>query len=212
MRRAGGPSRTFVEFGVGNGSQNNTKFLLKTGWTGLWIESGAAQVRVISRAFSDAIAAGQLTVLHKSVEPATIVGLFQRAKIPSEFDILSIDIDGHDYHVWAAIEGYRPRVVVVEYNSIFFPDVEWVAPYRAGWRWDRSRDFGASLKALERLGERKGYKLTGCNLAGVNAFFVREDLISDAFCGPFTAENHYEPPRYYLTMRRTGHRPASPGL
>ena len=208
MRRVGSPDKTFVEFGVGNGSQNNTKFLLTTGWGGLWIESDAPRVKVISRVFSDAIAAGRLTLLHESATPATIVGLLRRANIPREFDVLSIDIDGDDYHVWAAIEDYRPRIVVIEYNSIFFPDAEWVKPYKAGWRWDRSRDFGASLKSLERLGERKGYRLTGCNLAGVNAFFVREDLVSEEFCGPFTAEHHYEPPRYFLAARRAGHRPS----
>jgi hypothetical protein len=208
MRRVGSPDKTFVEFGVGNGSQNNTKFLLTTGWSGLWIESDAPRVKVISRVFSDAIAAGRLTLLHESATPATIVGFLRRANIPREFDVLSIDIDGDDYHVWAAIEDYRPRIVVIEYNSIFFPDAEWVKPYKAGWRWDRSRDFGASLKSLERLGERKGYRLTGCNLAGVNAFFVREDLVSEEFCGPFTAEHHYEPPRYFLAARRAGHRPS----
>jgi len=211
IRRVGTQSKVFVEFGVGNGSQNNTKFLLTTDWSGLWIESDARRVKVISLVFCDAIAAGQLTVLHESATPETIMALLPRANIPRDFDVLSIDIDGDDYHVWAAIEGYRPRIVVIEYNAIFFPDLEWVRPHSARWQCGRTRDFGASLKALERLGKLKGYSLIGCNLAGVNAFFVREDLISDAFCGPFTAETHYEPPRYYLTARRAGHRPSPAG-
>ena len=59
---------------------------------------------------------------------------------------------------------------------------------------------------MERLGAEKGYRLVGCSLAGVNAFFVREDLVADKFCAPFTAENHYEPPRYDLAGPN-GHRP-----
>jgi hypothetical protein len=49
-----------------------------------------------------------------------------------------------------------------------------------------------------------GYALVGCELCGTNAFFVRTDLVGEHFCAPFTAENHYEPPRYWLA-RRDGH-------
>jgi hypothetical protein len=50
------------------------------------------------------------------------------------------------------------------------------------------------------LGNRKGYALVGCNITGANAFFVRRDLVQDRFCARFTAENHYEPPRYSLFL------------
>ena len=64
-----------------------------------------------------------------------------------------------------------------------------------------SRRLELSLKALELLGRERGYSLVGCDLTGINAFFVRNDLLGDHFLEPFTAENHYECPRYYLTMR-----------
>ena len=38
-----------------------------------------------------------------------------------EIDLLSIDIDGNDYHVWKAIDVINPRVVVIEYNAKFTP-------------------------------------------------------------------------------------------
>ena len=63
---------------------------------------------------------------------------------------------------------------------------------------------GANLKAYERLGAEMGYALVGCELSGINAFFVRRDLCGDKFAEPFTAENHFEPPRYFL-LRRDGH-------
>ena len=64
-----------------------------------------------------------------------------------------------------------------------------------------TQEFGASLKAFEVLGSRLGYSLVGCDITGINAFFVRNDLVKDLFAGPFTAENHYEPPRYGLCYR-----------
>jgi hypothetical protein len=63
-----------------------------------------------------------------------------------------------------------------------------------------------SLTFLEKNVD--GYCLVGCNITGTNAFLVRKDLVADHFLEPFTAENHYEPARYYLTSFSSGH-PAS---
>lgn len=57
---------------------------------------------------------------------------------------------------------------------------------------------GASLSAITKIAEQKGYSLVGCNITGANAFLVRKDLLQDKFCQPFTAEHHYEPARYFL--------------
>jgi hypothetical protein len=70
--------------------------------------------------------------------------------------------------------------------------------------WDGSMSFSASLKSLEKLGSSKGYALVGCDFRGVNAFFVRQDLLQDRFYEPFTAEEHFEEARYYL-HRKAGH-------
>ena len=63
---------------------------------------------------------------------------------------------------------------------------------------DGSDYFGCALKSYEELLSAKGYKLVGCNLLGVNAFFVREDLLGDHFHDDCSAENHYEPGRFFL--------------
>jgi len=102
------------------------------------------------------------------------------------------------------LRDFRPRVVVVEYNASLPPDIDWKVRYDASRGWDGSNNFGASLKAFEILGRDLQYSLVGCDYIGVNAFFVRSDLIADRFSPPFTAENHYEPPRYALWNRR-GH-------
>jgi hypothetical protein len=90
----------------------------------------------------------------------------------------------------------QPRALVVEYNAVFRPPLAVVAEYDKDFAWNGTNYFGASLQALESLGSRKGFQLVGCSLSGVNAFFVRHDLVKDRFCAPFTAENHFEPPRY----------------
>jgi len=119
-------------------------------------------------------------------------------------DLLSIDVDRNTYHIWKALRGWSPRVVAIEYNATFPPDMNWVVDYDASKSWNGTSYFGASLKALEMLGTELGYHLVGCDLAGVNAFFVRKDLCGDRFCAPFSAENHFEPIRYYL-HGRVGH-------
>jgi hypothetical protein len=96
--------------------------------------------------------------------------------------VLVIDVDGQDYWIWEALEGYSPRVVVVEYNSGLAAPESRVEP-RTSPAWDRSDHFGASLGALRALGEAKGYRLVHCELAGVNAFFVRDEL-ARAFVEP----------------------------
>jgi len=198
FRRVGLTNKTFVEFGVGDGSQNNTRYLLTAGWSGTWIEGNKDLVIRIRRQLADKIKQGALRVTHAIVTAEVIESLFERNGVPQECDLLSIDIDRNDYWVWAGIQRYHPRVVVIEYNAHFPPGREWVVEYDPDAIWDGTRNTGASLTALELLGAKKGYKLVGCNLAGVNAFFVREELVQDNFCAPFTAGNHHEPRRYYL--------------
>ena len=202
--RVGTTNQFFVEFGVGNGLENNTTCLLTKGWRGYWIEARDEWVRHIERDFRDLLDTKQLVVQQAFITAENIESLFEAANVPNEFDLLSIDVDGNDYWVWKAIASYNPRVVVVEYNALFGPDVRWAMRYNPAAIWNRTSYHGASLKSLEALGEEKGYRLVGCSFAGVNAFFVRHDLVGDTFCAPFTAENHYEPARYHL-VRTVGH-------
>jgi hypothetical protein len=204
FRRVGAPGRFFVEFGVGDGTENNTVTLLMQGWRGVWLEGSAEQVARIRSQFATYIASGQLTLVHTLVTAENIESLFRDAGVPEELDLLSIDIDSRDYWVWQALERYRPRAVVIEYNSQFPPDARWVYDSVPTGGWDQTTYLGASLKSLELLGARKGYDLVGCDITGVNAFFVRRELLGDHFAAPYTAENHYEPPRFHL-HRRTGH-------
>lgn len=208
FKRIGTTNRFFVEFGASE-LMNNTTYLLVKNWTGIWIEADPRTVKRIKARHKVLIRDKKLSVRNAFVTAENIETLFKELDAPEEFDLLSIDIDGNDYWVWKAIESYRPRVVTIEYNAKFSPDVKWVMKYNPGHRWGGTCYHGASLKSLEILGSSKGYKLVGCDFNGVNSCFVRDDLVADKFLPPFTAEEHYEPPRYFL-VREAG-RPSDSG-
>lgn len=196
--RIGTTNKEFVEFGAGNGLENNSALLLVKGWKGLWIEGGKQNAEGIQAKFAEMIQSGRLRFLNAFIDAANIEGLLRRGGVPAEFDFLSVDIDGNDYWVWKQIEAFKPRVVCIEYNGIFPPSTRWIMKYNPTHAWGGSTYYNSSLKSLELLGARKGYKLVGCDLSGANAFFVREDLVGDRFAAPFTAENHYEPARGWI--------------
>lgn len=210
FRRVGTTDRRFVEFGVEGGAENNTLALLVGGWRGLWIEADGAAVACVRDRFASAMAEGRLALLHDMVTAENIEELLARGGVPDEPDLLSIDIDGNDYWVWRAIRRVRPRVVVIEYNASLGRTARVVRPYDPAARWDGTAGFGASLGALEALGREKGYALVGCNLTGVNAFFVREELAGDRFEAPFTAVRHFRAPRFGATG--AGHPAAAPSF
>lgn len=207
FRRIGVGRRTFIEFGVEHGLECNTTKLLLDQWQGLWLECEPARVRRARTHFKTAIDAGRLRIVEARVSAENVDTLFRDQGMEGEIDLLSIDIDGNDYWVWKAIASVRPRVVVIEYNAALPPPLAVVMAYAPEWSWKGDTYSGASLNALGKLGAEKGYRLVGCTLSGVNAFFVRDDLCADHFHAPFTAEEHYEPPRYFLRHTRAGHPP-----
>lgn len=82
-------------------------------------------------------------------------------------------MDGNDYDIWEAVDVVDPEVVVIEYNGKFPPDVEWKMAYDRNHMWNGTDWHGASLKALQLLGEKKGYQLVGTGLNGANAFLSK---------------------------------------
>ncbi len=210
FRRIGIAHRTFVEFGVETGIECNTVKLLIEGWRGLWIEADPQSADLIRANFEPFIAEDKLMLVESRITAENIDMLLRQGRMRAEVDLLSIDIDCNDYWVWKAISAIDPRVVAIEYNATLRPPMSLVVPYRPDASWDGSNFYGASLEALVRLAAAKGYRMVGCSVAGVNAFFVRADLCGDRFLEPATAEEHYEPPRHYFHWLPAGHR-ARPG-
>lgn len=224
LRRLGpGPGgRSFVEFGVETGREGNCVFLADVlAWSGLFLEADTERFNGLNFKYR-----GNPRVrTHRAfVGPDNADALFAELGVPSEPDILSIDIDGNDFWVWDAIASIRPRIVVVEYNSALHPRRRLVQPFVEDWEWDKTNYWGCSVGALAWLGAAKGYSLVHTELTGVNAFFVRDDLAHhfgavglDAV--PLRSPNRFlsgtgQPPdpqkRTYLDLDREGE-PAAPG-
>jgi len=207
FRRIGVTNRTFVEFGVENGTECNSVKLLLEGWNGFWIEASKQHVLDIQNHFGPFLAHGKLKLSENLITADNINSIFKNAGTTGEIDLLSIDIDYNDYWVWKAITEINPRVVVIEYNATLRPPMSLVVPYDPSRMWDGTNYFGASLEAMVRLGREKNYRVVGCNYSGANAFFVRHDVAGDHFLDPATSEEHYEPPRYFYASQAAGHRP-----
>jgi hypothetical protein len=204
--RIGTTTKVFVEFGVETGLECNTLYLLLSGWKGLWMDGSLQNISLVHQRFRTLEDAQRLRAAAAHITAENINPLIAQNVHETQVDLLSIDIDFNDYWVWKAIDVIQPRVVVIEYNATIRPPVSVAVAYDPQRAWNGSNYFGASLSAFEKLGRTKGYCLVGCNFSGANSFFVRDDLVGNHFCKPFTAENHYEPPRYFLQLP-AGHRP-----
>jgi len=204
LSRIGDDSQFFVEIGAGNGSQNNTRFLLEGGWAGVWWEASDKHCAAIRAGFTKEIEDGRLKLIEGFVTRDNLVEGLRGC--PEQFEVLSIDIDMNTSHVWRALDWIKPRVAVIEYNQNVPPSLSWEVEYRPDAQWQGDNLFGASLKRLEQIGDDLGYRLVGCDLTGINAYFVRSDLCTeDKFLPPFTAEHHYEPPRLHFLSCGRGH-------
>jgi hypothetical protein len=173
---------SFVEFGVENYRESNTRFLLlNNNWRGLVLDDNEKSINYIRK--DEIYWRHTLTARHAFVTRDNINDLLKEAGFVGEVGLLSIDIDGNDYWVWEQIKVIDPVIVIVEYNSIFGPDLAVTIPYDPKFARHRAhysgQFWGASLQALTLLAERKGYSLVGCNSAGNNAYVVRNNKINN---------------------------------
>lgn len=175
-------NKTFIEFGVENYEESNTKFLLLNQyWKGLIIDSSSKNIDYIVN--SELYWRHSLQVECEFITKENINAIIKKANFEKRVGLLSIDIDGNDYWVWKEIEIIDPSIVIIEYNARFGKEKSCTVPYEK--RFNRSNKhystiyYGASLKALIKLGITKGYAFVCCNKAGNNAFFVKKELLND---------------------------------
>lgn len=169
----------FIEFGIEDYRESNTRFLLvNDNWRGLVIDANPDFITQIKT--RDFYYRHDLTAISSFITKDNINQLIKSNGILGDIGLLSVDIDGNDYWVWEAINVVSPRIVVCEYNSLFGSKESVTIPY--GEKFQRTVAnysnlyFGASLKALCLLAQKKGYVFVGSNKAGSNAFFVRKDV------------------------------------
>ena len=172
--------KLFVEFGVENYTESNTRFLaINNFWAGLVLDGSADNITYIK---NDSIYwSNNLKAEHAFITKDNINDLITRNGIRGDIGLLSVDIDGNDYWVWQAINCISPRIVICEYNSLFGPTAKVTTSYDLAFVRERAHFsrcvYGASIAALCELSAAKGYSLVAGNLAGNNVFFVRNDLL-----------------------------------
>lgn len=170
---------TFVEFGVENYTEANSRFLLEGfHWRGLIIDGNDSSMKSVRE--QDYYWRHQLTAIASFVTRDNINRIFTDNGFTGRIGLLSVDIDGNDFWVWESIQAVEPAIVVAEYNSVFGSRRAVTVPYDPAFQRTRAHHsnlyWGCSLAALTVLANKKGYYLVGCNSAGNNAFYVRRGI------------------------------------
>ncbi len=186
------PTKTFIEFGVEDYVESNTRFLLiNDNWTGFIMDGSEQHISKIQN--SDLYWKYDVTAKCAFIDKNNINELLSSSGLGKNIGILSIDLDGVDYWIWKNINAVNPEIVIAEYNSTFGDERAITVPYKQDFRRDKEHFsylyFGASLPALCALAEEKGYYFVGSNSNGVNAYFVRKDKIGKL--KPMTAKEGY---------------------
>ena len=175
-------NQTFIEFGVESFHESNCRFLLiKDLWAGFVIDGSAENLeRMRNSTFYWQF---QLEGAEAFIDKDSIRPLLESSGFGKSPGILSVDIDGVDYHVLEQLSDYRPSILIVEYNSLFGSEQTVSVPYQSDFvrseaHWS-NQYWGASLPAFNELAKRMEMALVGVTSTGQNAFFVRRDLLND---------------------------------
>lgn len=173
--------KTFIEFGVEDYSEANTRFLLmNNNWTGLVMdgsEENISRLNAWKHLWKYDLLTKAVFITKENIN-STIV---ESGVGEGDIGILSIDLDGNDYWILNAIDCVQPRIVICEYNNLFGLEPVSVPYDETFVRTEKHYSnlyWGASLGAFLKWAEQNGYYYMGSNSAGNNAFFVRKDCIS----------------------------------
>jgi hypothetical protein len=172
--------KTFIEFGVSNYDESNTKFLLlNNNWKGLIFDGDKGNIQYIKQ--QEYFWRHYLIAEAYFVTRENINSIIRSNGFVGRVGLLHVDLDGNDYWIWKVIECVSPDILILEYNSVFGKDNAWTIPYKSDFnRTDAHYSnlyWGASLKALSLLSAQKGFSFVGCNNAGNNAYYIRNEII-----------------------------------
>jgi hypothetical protein len=200
------PQKNFVEFGVENYRESNTRFLMiNNNWSGFVMDASESNVGQIIN--SEYYWQYELQAKAAFIDKDNINNLLLSSRLDREVGILHIDLDGNDYWIWKEIDTISPIVIILEYNSVFGIDKAITIPYDKTFVRTKSHHsnlyFGSSLRALYQLSLDKGYSFIGCNSAGNNAYFVRSDKLNDVV-SEISLENGYVLSKFKESRDREG--------
>jgi hypothetical protein len=199
------PNKIFVEFGVENYSEANTRFLLQNDyWSGLVIDGSEKGIQKIKE--GDLYWRYNLKAHREFITKDNIDSIITSNGIRGDIGLLSVDIDGNDYWVWEAITSIQPRLVICEYNSLFGPSAKVTVPYNSAFIRNTGGKpntyYGASIAAFTYLAKQKGYELVAGNKAGNNVFFVKKEFLGSL--KPLTPEEAYAKPTFRESRHQDG--------
>ena len=172
----------FVEFGVEDYTESNTRFLLvNDNWRGLVLDGSDAHKRWLQSHPTGW--RHEIEAITAFIDRDNINQLIGGTGVRGDIGVLSIDLDGNDLWILEAIDVVSPRILVLEYNATFGPEADVTVPYDPsfvrGKKHPSALYWGASLGALTRTARGKGFSLVGSNSAGNNAFYVRDDVVGE---------------------------------
>lgn len=158
-------SKYFVEFGVYDGKECNTRLLReKYNWKGLQMDGGHEDISINLR--------------KEFITKENIVELLLKYNVPQNINLLSVDIDFNDFYcLHEILKKYTCDIIICEYNATHLPTEDKIIRYDKNGRWNNTNYFGASLLSLYKLARKYNYSLIYCNKNGVNCFFMRDDII-----------------------------------
>lgn len=200
------PNNTFIEFGIEDYGESNTRFLMMNdNWSGFVMDGSNENIKKMKSQYyywRHDLAAKAIFITRDN-----IASLINEQNFATDVGLLHIDLDGNDYYIWKAIQEIRPIIVIVEYNSLFGIDRPISVIYDDGFIRGSAHYstlfWGSSLLSLYQLAEEKGYSFIGCNSAGNNAYFVRKDKINEKVT-PVSLAKGFVEKRYRESRDRAG--------
>lgn len=196
-----------LELGALNGTHHSNSWHLVNdlGWSALLIEADVTYYQKLATLYAENPNVLTVNAFVSFEGRDSLDQLCARARMPQDFDLLVLDIDGNDYHLWDSLQACAPRVVCIEFNQTIPNDVEFIQPR------DMSVNQGSSLLSLTKLGEAKGYALVGTTTC--NAFFVKKEdaqkfFLADGSLDALHPDTRYQTRLFQLydgTLRMVGY-------
>lgn len=168
MQIIGNTNKWCVEFGAWDGKHlSNTYNLIQNKeYSAVLIEPDTQKFETLKKNFKNNSRVHCMKKMVGYNPPNHLDAILSETPIPKDFDLLSIDIDGNDFHVWQAMDSYRPKVIVIEYNPTIPNSIDFVQPK------EPNVTQGCSLTALVRLAKSKAYELVA--VTTTNGIFVEQ--------------------------------------
>lgn len=179
----------FVEFGVENGYECNTRILRENfNWNGLQMDGSNENLSINLR--------------KEYIYKENIVHLFKKYNVPQHINLLCVDIDSNDFYcLHQILKHYTCDIIICEYNGTYLPHEDKVMIYDKNKIWDYTNYFGASLSALNNLCKKYNYTLVYCDNKGVNCFFIHNRVLINKrlnFLNAGIVDKIYKYPKYNI--------------